>query len=127
MGVVGVRQGLSVVAVLTRAYRQAVRDRRTVVGSALVLRFGVVRVPELHRLPSPGSRAWRHAHDLVDGDPPQQQSRLFPAFDDQVRLFADGQAPASYRSSQVAIPTSRSDRGTATLSPCIHTERPPTP
>ena len=90
VGVVGVRPGISVVGTLARAYRRAVRDGRAVVGSDHVLRYGAVRVRELHGYPLPGSPRWRLRPPPVDPDPPAGRAQLFPAFDWQVELFADG-------------------------------------
>lgn len=90
VGVVGVRPGISVVATLARAYRRAVRDGQAVVGSGHVLRYGAIRVRELHGYPLPGSPRWRLRPAPVDPDPPAGRAQLFPAFDRQVELFADG-------------------------------------
>ncbi|WP_203932501.1 hypothetical protein [Virgisporangium ochraceum] len=38
----------------------------------------------------PGSRRWRLRPEPVDGDPPAARAQLFPAFDRQVELFAEG-------------------------------------
>ena len=88
--VVGVRPGVSVVGTLARAYRRAVRDGHAVVGSGYVLRYGAIRVPELRGYPLPGSRRWRLRPEPADGDPPTGRAHLFPAFDRQVELFAEG-------------------------------------
>ncbi|WP_203922476.1 Clp protease N-terminal domain-containing protein [Rugosimonospora africana] len=90
MDVVGVRPGAGLVGTLARAYRRAVRGGQGVVSSALVLRQGAVRVPELGQFPLPASHAWRQEPGLVDGDPLGQRSRLFAGFDRQVELFAEG-------------------------------------
>ncbi|MGI5239254.1 Clp protease N-terminal domain-containing protein [Dactylosporangium sp. CA-139066] len=88
--VVGVRPGRGLVGALEGAYRRAVRHGQTVVSSAEVLQRGVLRVPELRQFPPPWSRDWRQRGDLIDDDSPWQRSRLFPAFDQQVAVFADG-------------------------------------
>jgi hypothetical protein len=90
VGVVGVRPGISVVGTLARAYRRAVRDGQAVVGSHHVLRYGAIRVGELHGYPLPGSPRWRLRPAPVDPDPPAGRAQLFAAFDRQVELFTDG-------------------------------------
>jgi hypothetical protein len=88
--VVGVRPGAGVVGTLARAYRRARRDGHAVAGSGHVLRYGAIRVRELQGYPLPGSRRWRLRPEPVDGDPPAARAQLFPAFDRQVELFAEG-------------------------------------
>ncbi|MFY1695977.1 hypothetical protein [Solwaraspora sp. WMMA2101] len=90
MDAVGVRPGGSLVGTLASAYRRTVRDGHLVVSSAQVLRRGVIRVPELDGFPPPWSRAWRQGPEPVDDEPPPHRSRLFPEFDQQVELFAEG-------------------------------------
>ena len=87
---VGVRPGIHFVGTLTRAYRRAVRDGLTVVGSAQVLRHGAVVVPELRQIPLPHARFWRHPHPPDDVAPSVPPSRWSPDFDEQVALFAKG-------------------------------------
>jgi hypothetical protein len=88
--VVGVRPGIGVVGTLARAYRRAVRDGQTVVGSGHVLRYGAIRVPQLQGYPLPWSPRWRQRPEPVDRDPPARRAQLFPTFDRQVELFAEG-------------------------------------
>ena len=91
MNVTGVRPGEGFVATLSGAYRQAVQSGQPVVGSALVLRHGVRRVRELRKqFPPRWSPNWRPAPRIADGPPAAERSRLFPAFDEQVELFAEG-------------------------------------
>jgi|GEM_PF-2656618 len=91
MDAVGVRPGSSLVGTLAGAYRRTVRDGHLVVSSAQVLRRGVMQVfSELDGFPLPWSRDWRQGPEPVDDEPPPHRSSLFPEFDQQVELFAEG-------------------------------------